>query len=46
MRRAMALLLGVVALLTASCGLKIDMPTLGSVDRGDSVASVARETAR
>lgn len=46
MNRPIAMLILLSALLTTSCGLKIDMPTLSSVDSPNAVAISTREAAR
>lgn len=46
MKRLAMMLLLVAALLTASCGLRVDMPTLGSVDAPSAVAVASEESAR
>jgi hypothetical protein len=50
MKRPLAIFLLLVALLsgalTASCGLKINMPTLGSVEQRAAAAATIREIAR
>jgi uncharacterized membrane protein len=46
MKRHVTMLLLIVALLTASCGLKINMPTLGIIELHAAVADASRESAR
>ena len=46
MKRATHVLLLLAAVLTASCGLKIDMPTLSSVDSQVAMAVSIRELGR
>ena len=45
MKRPMQILLLLAAVLTASCGLKIDMPTLGSGNSPVALAMSTREFA-
>ena len=40
MKRPVTILLAIAALLTASCGLKINMPTLSDRGSGSSVAAL------
>ena len=46
MKRSVAILIFLAALLGGACNLKINMPTLGSLDRGSAVAAAGGDALR